>query len=379
MTAMRFILHFVKLLVLFIFLISPSLILAIEIPQAPKPEYFKGQVLEVLEDRFVNQTGLNNIYQKVLVEFEDGQRVSIEHGGEIRLSSEQKVLSGDQVVVIKNYNLNGDFSWQIIDKYRLGSIQLLVFLFAGLVVVMSKRKGLGAIAGLIISLGVIVFYIVPQINSGKDPLLISVSGGIAILFSTIFLAHGFSRQTSIALFSTSITLVLTALIAIFCVHLTSLTGFGGEDDISLRYGLGTLNAKGLLLGGIIIGVLGILDDITTAQTTAIFEIFRANPKMKLAELFKSGMRIGNQHISSLVNTLVLVYAGVSLPLFIYVVYNPTNQPLWVLLNNEFIAGEIVRSLIGSFSLVLAVPITTIAAAYFAVKYTSSSKKAKFYK
>lgn len=371
---MRYLHGFAALLFMFFYFVLPGPSLAIEIPQAPKPEYFKGRVLEVLEDRFVDQAGFNNIYQRVLVELEDGNRVSIEHGGDIRLSSDQKVLSGDQVVVIKNYNLNNDFSWQIIDKYRLGSIQLLVFLFAGLVVVMSKKKGLGAIAGLVISLCVIVFYIVPQINSGKDPLLISVSGGIAILFSTIFLAHGFSRQTSIALFSTSITLILTAIIAILCVYLTSLTGFGGEDDISLRYGLGTLNAKGLLLGGIIIGVLGILDDITTAQTTAIFEIFRANPKIRLAELFKSGMRIGNQHISSLVNTLILVYAGVSLPLFIYVVYNPTNQPLWVLLNNEFIAGEIVRSLIGSFSLVLAVPITTITAAYFAVKYTGFLKK-----
>lgn len=374
MIAMRYLHGFAALLFMFFYFVLPGPSLAIEIPQAPKPEYFKGRVLEVLEDRFVDQAGFNNIYQRVLVELEDGNRVSIEHGGDIRLSSDQKVLSGDQVVVIKNYNLNNDFSWQIIDKYRLGSIQLLVFLFAGLVVVMSKKKGLGAIAGLVISLCVIVFYIVPQINSGKDPLLISVSGGIAILFSTIFLAHGFSRQTSIALFSTSITLILTAIIAILCVYLTSLTGFGGEDDISLRYGLGTLNAKGLLLGGIIIGVLGILDDITTAQTTAIFEIFRANPKIRLAELFKSGMRIGNQHISSLVNTLILVYAGVSLPLFIYVVYNPTNQPLWVLLNNEFIAGEIVRSLIGSFSLVLAVPITTITAAYFAVKYTGFLKK-----
>ncbi len=369
---MRFILNLVRLLILAAFFVCPIPTHAIEIPQTPKPEYFTGLVLEVLEDRFINQTGSQNIYQKVLVELEDGQRIAIEHGGDIRLSTEQKVLSGDRVVVIKNYNLNGDFSWQIIDKYRLGTIQLLVFLFAGLVIVMSKKKGLGAIIGLIISLGVIVFYIVPQINAGEDPLLISVSGGIAILFSTIFLAHGFSRQTSIALFSTSITLVLTALIAIVCVHLTSLTGFGGEDDINLRYGLGTLNAKGLLLGGIIIGVLGVLDDITTAQTTAIFEIFKANPKIRLNDLFKSGMRIGNQHISSLVNTLILVYAGVSLPIFIYIVYNPTNQPLWVLLNNEFIAEEIVRSLVGSFSLVLAVPITTVTASYFATKYSKKS-------
>ncbi len=350
-----------------LFLLAPKLSFALDIPEFPKEEYAKGEVIEILEDKTIDFFGDQNTYQKVRVRLESNDQLEVEHGGTVRISSDQKVAKGDQVVLIKIPRLDGNTSWQIIDRYRLGTIQFLIFLFFALVIFVSRKKGVGAILGLIISFVIIIKYIVPQINSGGDPLTVSIIGGIGIMFSTIFLAHGFNKQTVIALVSTSLTLIMTGIIAIWTVNITALTGMGSEDAYNLRFGLGTINTKGLLLGGIMIGVLGVLDDITTAQTAAVFEIFKANPKQKLRELYDSAMRVGREHISSLVNTLILAYAGVSLPIFIFIVFNPTNQPLWVILNSEMISEEIVRSLIGSASLILAVPITTIIASYIAVK------------
>lgn len=364
---------FLKKILLFIpvFFLFPIQSFAFELPPTPKEEYFQAEVLRILEEGHKDLFGDQNLFQKVKVriigETETGKELEIEHGGNVRISPDQKVQVNDHIVLVKFPSPEGGMNYQIIDRYRLPTIQFFILAFFVLVIIMSRKKGVGAILGLIISLLIIIKFIVPQINSGNDPLFISVIGGIMIMFTSLFLAHGFNKQTVIALISTSITLVLTAIISIITVNLSFLTGLGSEDAYNLRFGLGTINTKGLLLGGIMIGVLGVLDDITTAQTAAVFEIFKANPKQKLTELFSSAMRVGREHISSLVNTLVLAYAGVSLPIFIFIVFNPTNQPLWVILNSEFISEEVVRSLIGSTSLILAVPITTILASYIAIR------------
>lgn len=351
----------------------PSVSFALDLPQLPKEEYARAQVIQILEDKTMDFMGSQNLYQKVKVKLDTGNEIEVEHGGTIRISSDQKVSIGDQVVLVRFPGADGNFTWQIIDRYRLGTIQFFIGAFFVLVIIMSRKKGLGAILGLIISLIIIIKYIVPQINSGSDPLIVSIIGSIMIMFTTIFLAHGFNKQTAIAVFSTSLTLILTGIISIVAVNLTFLTGLGREEVYNLQFGLGNINTKGLLLGGIMIGVLGVLDDITTAQTAVVFELFKANPKQKIGELFNSAMRVGREHISSLVNTLILAYAGVSLPIFIFIVYNPTNQPLWVMLNSEMISEEVIRSLIGSASLILAVPITTIIASYIASKKSGSYK------
>jgi uncharacterized membrane protein len=178
----------------------------------------------------------------------------------------------------------------------------------------------------------------------------------------MFLAHGFNKQTTLAFGSTLITLIGAAILSVIFVSLTRLTGAGTEEAFYLQFGsLEKLNLQGLLLGGIMIGVLGVLDDITTGQTAAVYEIHKADPKLKLADLYKRGINVGKEHIASLVNTLVLAYAGASLPLFL--IFNLNDSiPLWVNLNSEFIIEEIIRTLVGSTALVLAVPISTFIAA-----------------
>jgi uncharacterized membrane protein len=226
----------------------------------------------------------------------------------------------------------------------------------------------GSIVGLAVSLSVIMFFIVPQILAGQDPLFISIVGSLFIMTVTIYLAHGFSRKTHIALASTFLSLSLTGFLAYFFVDISHLTGLGNDDASSLRFGqTENINFQGLLLGGIIIGALGVLDDITTSLSAVIEELKIANPSYTFRRLVKSGFRIGSEHISSLVNTLVLAYAGAGLPLFLFLILNPLGHPLWVILNSEIIVEEIIRTLAGSIGLVLAVPITTLMASWFVTR------------
>lgn len=165
-----------------------------------------------------------------------------------------------------------------------------------------------------------------------------------------------------------IALGLSATFSMIFVSLTKLTGLGSEDAYALKFGdTSSINFQGLLLGGIIIGALGVLDDVTTSQSAAIFELHDVNPKLKFLSLFKRGINIGREHISSLVNTLVLAYAGAALPVFLFFILNPGGYPLWFTINSEFVSEEIVRTLIGSITLILAVPITTFLASFVASK------------
>lgn len=169
-------------------------------------------------------------------------------------------------------------------------------------------------------------------------------------------------------FSTFLTLIFTGALAIAYVKLTSLSGLGNENAYNLQLGQpNSINLRGLLLGGMIIGALGVLDDITTTQTATIFELFKTNPKQKFNELVKKGLNIGREHIASLINTLVLAYAGVSLSLFVLFIINPRNIPYWVILNSESVMEEIVRSIVGSTGLILAIPLVTIISSWYLTK------------
>ena len=159
---------------------------------------------------------------------------------------------------------------------------------------------------------------------------------------------------------TLIALIITGILSSVFVEAARLTGFASEEAGFLRVARQMINIKGLLLAGIIIGVLGILDDITISQSAIVFQLKEANKKLKFNELYKRAMNVGQDHISSMVNTLVLVYAGASLPLLLLFIDNP--QPFFEVINYEIIADEIVRTLVGSIGLILAVPITTLIAA-----------------
>lgn len=336
----------------------------------PIQEFKKGVVINILEDKIIEVYDSKQPYQKVVVRIE-GEKTdqTIEYGKQTRIRDNQKVSVGDRIVLYRG-GFNDQISdFQIIDKYRLDKIQYFAIAFFILILAIGRLKGLGSIIGLGISFLVIIKFIVPQIIKGSDPVLVSIAGSSIIILTSIYLSHGFSRKTSVAIGATVISLIITGLLAAFAIDFTILTGLGNElsGGFILNPDLASLNLKGILLGAIIIGTLGVLDDVTTTQSSTIFELKKANPKADFATLLKSGFNVGKDHISAVVNTLALAYAGVALPLLIFFVLNPSQQPLWLMLNDQSLAEEIVRTLVGSFGLVLAVPITTILAAYFVTR------------
>lgn len=364
-------------LFVFLFFLFPSIIYA-QSPHARKSEFYKAEVIHIIEEGSRKIGNKNNLFQNVELLImegpEDGKKIIIEYGGMFTITETQKLKKGD-VVILSNSEVNGKMQYRIADTYRLNN---LLYIFTGfflLVLITAGRKGIGSFLGMMISLAVIIFFIIPQILNGQDPLLVSLTGSLFIMVITIYLAHGRSRQTSIAVLSTFISLVLTIAISIFLVKLSSLSGFGSEDIYALTQGFsGRINFQGLLLGGIIIGTLGVLDDITTTQTSVIFTLAENNHKLSSKDLFTNGMKIGREHIASLVNTLVLAYAGASIGVFIFLILGLrlNSQPLWVILNSEVIMEEIIRTIVGSTGLILAVPITTLLASFFA-KYSLKIK------
>lgn len=301
---------------------------------------------------------------KILTGKNRGEILTLDHGKTSTIKEYQKVKPGEEIIVLLGKKGNKE-TYLITDKFRLPYVLLIAIGFFALVIYLAKFKGVSSIIGMIISLLILLKFIVPSIAYGKDPVVISLIGAAAIVFISIFLAHGFNKRTGIAVVSTFLTLLISVLLSYLFVELARLSGTGSEDAYSLQFGtFAGINLKGLLLGGIIIGTLGVLDDITTAQSSAVDEISRANPNLPFKELYSRGLSIGREHIVSLVNTLILAYAGASLPIFFLFSVLGNTQPLWVTLNSEFIVEEVIRALVGSTALILAVPITTIIAASF---------------
>jgi uncharacterized membrane protein len=332
--------------------------------------YLKG-VVSAINSTTTTKLGDSDTFVQELQITLPNQTIQLTHGQTYAIDKSQLLKVGDQVVLVESQTDTNTPYYQIIDRYRLTNLWPILTTFFVLVILLSRKQGLGSIIGMLLSLAIIAKFMVPAILAGQNALLVSILSCLAIMVSTIYLAHGFNPKTTLALISTAITLVVTGLLSTLFVFLTHLSGLSSEDAMFLNFGLtSTINFQGLLLGGILIGALGVLDDVTTSLASSIFELAKANPKYTFTQLFASGLAIGREHIASLVNTLVLAYAGASLPLFIILVLNPTNSPLWFLLNSEFIVEEVVRTLSGSIGLILAVPTTALLTSW----YLSRAKK-----
>ncbi len=275
----------------------------------------------------------------------------------------QGLAAGDQVLVTTIPGPQGENKVIIVDQYRLPSLMILLVLFLGVVIFVGRKKGLFSFLAMLLSFLIIGQMVVPQILLGNNPILISLFAAFIIIPVTFYVSHGLSRKTSIAVLSTFLSLFITGLLALFFVWLSKLTGFAAEEATFLSVLDGNLNMKSLLLAGIIIGAMGVLDDITISQASIVAKLRKANPSYTKWHLFQDSMDIGRDHIASLVNTLVLVYAGAALPLF--VLFSSSQFGTFSdVLNMEIVATEIVRTLVSSIGIVSAVPITTFLAVQF---------------
>jgi uncharacterized membrane protein len=254
-------------------------------------------------------------------------------------------------------------SYQVVDFQRGPSLGWLAALFAAAVIVLGRWRGLAALAALGVGFGVLVLFVLPAILSGRSPLAVAVVGSGVIMFAILYLTHGFSARTSTAVVGTLVSLLLIGVLGVAFSAAARLTGLDDQTQ-SLITSLGTgVDARGLLLAGMVIGALGVLDDVTVTQTSAVWELHAANPKLGTAGLFRSAMRIGSDHVASAVNTLVLAYAGAALPLLL--VFRLSGRSLVDVATSQDVAMEIVRTLVGSIGLVASVPVTTAVAALVA--------------
>lgn len=261
------------------------------------------------------------------------------------------------------------FRYSFVDRERRSVLVWLAAAFALAVVALGRLRGVAALTGLAASMGVLLWFILPAIVAGRDPLSVAVVGAAAIAFLALYLAHGFTSMTTVALLGTLASLALTALLAQAFVGLAELTGFASEESTIVRIGAAQIDLAGLTLAGVVIGALGAIDDVTVTQASAVWELRAADPRMPSRSLLAAGMRIGRDHVASTVNTLALAYAGASMPLLILFVLS--HQSLGTIANGEVVATEIIRTLVGSIGLVASVPITT----WLAVRTAGSPSQA----
>ncbi|MFD5828874.1 YibE/F family protein [Lentzea sp. NPDC060358] len=256
-------------------------------------------------------------------------------------------------------------SYQIVDYQRGWSLVVLALLFAAAVLLLGRWQGLAALGALLLSFAVLVLFVMPSLLAGQNPLMVAVVGAGLIMFVVLYLTHGISARTSTAVLGTLVSLALIGVLGALFSALSSLTGLD-DDTANLVRLLGTdIDTRGLLLAGTLIGALGVLDDVTVTQTSAVWELRRANDKLTWRELFAAGSRIGRDHMSSVVNTLVMAYAGAALPLLLAI--SLAGRSMGEILTAQQIAQEIVRTLVGSIGLVAAIPVTTALAALVAVR------------
>lgn len=331
-------------------------------------ETMPGRVVEVLEEGTIEfYDGTSQPYQRLVVRVEGGsmvgQEIVVEEGAANIISAERLFRRGDRIFLERAVGPEED-RFYISDVMRLGPLLAILSLFLALVVVVGRWKGLRSLGGSLFSLAVIFAFILPQIVSGRSPVGVSIVGSILMLSVSTYLTYGVNLKAHAAVAGMFLSLTLTGVLAWLFVGWTRLSGMGMEESAFLVMAFGSdINLRGLVLGGIIIGSLGVLDDICVGQASAVFELISANPELSWLDLFRSALNIGTDHIAAMVNTLLLAYVGGAMPLMLaFTIY---QESLLRRINREPIAEEIVRTLAGSAGLVLAVPITGLIASLLA--------------
>jgi uncharacterized membrane protein len=255
-------------------------------------------------------------------------------------------------------------TYAIVDFPRGGPLLAVAAAFAAAVIALGRWQGLRALVGLGASALVITGFLVPSLLAGRPPVAVAVVAALAVMFLTLPLSHGWSPVTQAAAAGTAVALLLTVGLALAAVELTALTGLSSEDVQLVRFTTGTaIDVRGLLLAGIVVGTLGVLDDVTVSQASTVAALRRTDPSAGEAALVREALRVGRDHIAATVNTLFLAYAGASLPLLI--LFSVGGAPVGETLTSELVAQELVRTAVGSIGLVLAVPLTTVVAALVA--------------
>ena len=267
-----------------------------------------------------------------------------------------KVRGGEHVRIIRQVDQQGVTSYGFYDYERSWPLIAISAIFAVVVVAVARLRGLLALVGIVVAFLVLVVFLLPALRDGAPAVPVALVASAAILFAVIYLAHGVSLRTSAALLGTLTSLVVAALLSWAAIDLAHLTGLSQDQNSEVQAYLGQVSITGLLLAGFIIGSLGVLNDVTVTQASTVFELANLGEATSRRAIFVGAMRVGRDHIASTVYTLVLAYAGSSLPLLL--LFSVANRSLGDVLTSESVAIEIVRSAVGGIALALSVPLTT---------------------
>lgn len=355
------------LLVIFtLLLVSPGTVFAQELIE-DKVVIIKAKVVEVVsqEKKDVPGTDVQSTYQTIKAEILEGDK----KGEVVTIENDFLILkAGDRFFLRHSIGgLDGRETYSVRDIDRRGTMLAFISLFVVAVIIFSGKQGLRSILSLAGSFFVILYVLVPTLLKGYPPVPTSIAIAIVILFLAIFLTHGFNRESTVAFSGTVIAVILTGVLAYIGVTSAGLSGFASDEAVYLNFNTGgMLDFAGLLLGGIMIGVLGVLDDIAITQAAVVSELYGSAPHLSRKEVYKKAIRVGKEHVGALVNTLALAYTGAALPLLL--LFSTSDSSISSIINQEVFATEIIRTVVGSIGLILTVPITTLIAVYMLKGY-----------
>jgi uncharacterized membrane protein len=323
-----------------------------------------ARVTNIVDEGQITLGNKSQLYQVMQVEALGGEYQGIpfqvDYGKNTLRSDNFRFAAGDEIYIIIDKTPNNVLQAYFVDYKRSTPLAILLIAFVLSILIMGRWKGLGSLIALGISMLMITGYVIPHILSGEDPIKVSLIGSIILLAITLYLTYGWNLKTHASVLSIMLSLLLTGALSILFVYLARLTGYGDENATYLMQATSiSIDPRGLLLGGMIIGALGVLDDLVTSQSAAVVELHDANPSLGFRKTFQKAMRVGQDHVAATVNTLVLAYTGASLPLLLIFTLGNGNYSFFI--NSEFLAEEIVRTLVGSLGLIAAVPISTLIA------------------
>ncbi len=326
----------------------------------------KARVIDVLreEQKEVPGTDVMSTYQSLKVEVLEGTK----KGEIIEVNDDYlKLEAGDTFLlnhVVSGHD--GKESYVVSDSYRIPSLIFFSIIFILVVLAVGGVQGIRGLLSLLGSFFLILYILIPGILHGYSPILVSIGVSALIIVIGSYITHGFNKTTTSAVFGMIVTVIFTGFMAYWAVHSSHLTGFESDEALYLNLSTrGSLDIAGILLSGIMIGLLGVLYDVAIGQSISVEELHRIAPHISRRKIYTRALRMGREHIGALVNTLAIAYVGASLPLLL--LFSLSESSISTVINREIFAAEIIRTLIGSIGLVLAVPITTLLAVVMVVR------------
>jgi uncharacterized membrane protein len=336
----------------------------VPIEDRPPGEVVAGEVL-ALEERERAADGGPATSLVVTVRVLEGPDESLVTDLEIIPEGFPPFRIGDRLALAPAEGAGGEDPYIIVDFQRLPTLWLLFGLFVAAVIAVGRWQGVRSLLGLALSLAIVIRFVVPAILEGTSPSLVALVGSLAIMIVTLYLAHGVSEMTTAAVVGTAVTLLLTIGLGVLFIEYGRISGYASDQAALARLAVEGLDLQGLVLAGLIIAALGVLDDVTVSQASTVFALHETDRRLGWSALFGRAMKVGRDHIASVVNTLFLAYTGASLALL--VLFSTSGVPAAELINSELFAQEIVSIVVGSLGLIAAVPLTTALAATLALR------------